>query len=353
MSSLNKLFNISESGVLIVNDRNDIIYVNDIFRQFFFDKEMMVCAEVKDLIKCNSNLDSPAYRYFEDLAGRYFTLNLLPTSSGLLIYANQNDKKLSSNISTNSSKLLLDEIKQSLNIFNTSFKELMLTQHDSKPKVIVENQLKQFDDFFNRRLLWLNDLVDLYSNGNVAVNERIVLTELWNEVLEELSNTLEQKRICMNGRDSLESCIYGNSLLIKKLLIFCVKTVLVGNVKNIVSVNFVPHDNFVMILFTADNAMSNLNMMSEDVFSTLASTDCDDTSIGSSFAKFIVNEHGGNLKISEINEQFEIALEIPVGAPKETTAVSNEQIEMYARDLNYMLNTRECSRPKLKIDPAV
>jgi len=253
-------------------------------------------------------------------------------------------------------ELLRDELMPPLSLLSQELKALPRSP-TSTPLALATQALQQ-------RLLRLADLVEVFGNDVLHLDDRIEPANLLRQVCSELGERAGKMgvRFDLSEPDQTLPPIYGNQQLVQRAFVECLENAMLHSRKEIstgqtltVQINFALSGEHVLIA-VRNRGASPLRLTSQDAVRPFMSQDAvrpfmsqDAGSaeaaprLGLPLVQRIVSLHGGNMRLSNVDDDTtQVLMEFPTGAPmRGQEQLDITQAQRYAKDLAQLMSRRK------------
>lgn len=232
---------------------------------------------------------------------------------------------------------------------------LLMRQLQTLPSGSGHTGVELASQALGQRLLRLADLIEVFGNDILETEDRIEPAALLRQVCAELAPRAEKMRVRFDiivPQQTLPP-IYGNQKLISRAFHECLENALVHSRKEVdagqllaVEIRFTLSGEHVLVSVRNRGAstlrVSNQEALRPFVAPVPGATE-GVTRLGLPLVQRIVGLHGGNLRLSKVDEDTtQVLMEFPTGAPlrgQDTLGIS--QAQRYAKDLAQLMSRRK------------
>lgn len=212
------------------------------------------------------------------------------------------------------------------------------------------------------RIERLSDMINVFGEDVLIGDERMLMPELVRATCAELATFSEERGVdfVIEGERSDLPAVYGSRKLIRRALYECLHNAVdharpasASTPRSAVRIAFLPSSNHLMLSIRNLGAMSAavLNRYAGSLFRAekidkpKAGPGASAMQIGLPLTMRILQLHGGRLKIEDIDDEIDVMLELPTGAPlKSHQHLDMLQAQIYAEDLSKLLSRSRSRR---------
>ncbi len=223
----------------------------------------------------------------------------------------------------------------------------------SLPESEEGNRLELAADELKERLRRLADLLAVFGEEAMMMDDRMDLGALVTQTLEDLKPKAVQSKVRFEVKPPSGTLppIYGNARLIKRALFECFDNALThsrrevkGGVDCAVQISYTLTGEHVLISVRNQGAIApeDKGIETRDLFAARSPTQANGR-LGLPLVNRIVGLHGGNMRMSIVDgEDTRVMIEFPTGAPQRGQAnLDMEQAQRYAADLAQLMQRRK------------
>lgn len=205
------------------------------------------------------------------------------------------------------------------------------------------------------RLERLSDMVNVFGEDVLIGDERMLMPEMVRATCAELTAFSQERGVdfvFVGEKDDLPP-VYGSRKLIRRALFECLHNAVdharpasAATPRSAVRIAFLPSGNHLMLSIRNMGALSAavLNRYAGSLFRADPRGEASPgpaasaMRIGLPLTMRILQLHGGRLKIDDVDDEIDVTLELPTGAPlKNTQQLDMLQAQIYAEDLSKLL----------------
>lgn len=201
----------------------------------------------------------------------------------------------------------------------------------------------------------LTDMVNVFGEDVLIGDERMLMPEMVRGTCAELANLARDRAVdfIFEGEKEDLPPVYGSRKLIRRALYECLRNA-VDHIRpanataprSAVRISFLPTGSHLMLSIRNMGVLTApvLNRYAGAIFRADQHTEAKGTPtsstlrIGLPLTQRIMQLHGGRLKIEDVDDEIDVTLELPTGAPlKNTQHLDMLQAQIYAEDLSKLL----------------
>jgi signal transduction histidine kinase len=221
------------------------------------------------------------------------------------------------------------------------------------PESTEGNRIEMAADELKERLRRLADLLAVFGEEAMQMDDRMDLGALVNQTIEDLKPKAVQARVRFEVREPRSTMppIYGNARLIKRALTECFDNALThsrrevkGGLDCAVQISYTLTGEHVLLSVRNRGAVApeDKGIETRDLFAARSPTQANGR-LGLPLVNRIVGLHGGNMRMSIVDgEDTRVMIEFPTGAPQRGQAnLDMEQAQRYAADLAQLMQRRK------------
>lgn len=244
-------------------------------------------------------------------------------------------------------ELLRDELMPPMNLLSRQLQAL--------PRDASNTPLEQATQALQQRLLRLADLVEVFGNDVLNVDDRIEPASLLRQVCNDLGERAAKMgvRFDLSEPEQTLPPIYGNQQLVQRAFVECLENAMLHSRKEIstgqtltVQIRFALSGSHVLIA-VRNRGASQLRMTAQDAvrpFMTQGAGSAEAVPrLGLPLVQRIVSLHGGNMRLSNVDDDStQVLIEFPTGAPmRGQEQLGITQAQRYAKDLAQLMSRRK------------
>jgi signal transduction histidine kinase len=244
--------------------------------------------------------------------------------------------------------MLRDEVGPPLKKFTGLLRDL--------PESPEGEQLEEAAEALNQRLRRLSDLIAVFGETVLNINDRIELVPLVRSVCESLQPKALSLRVHFEITEPTQTLppIYGNAELIRRALHECFDNALVHSRKEVnrqqdlsVKITYTFSGEHILLSVRNQGAIpeEEKGVETRDMFIAKKNANGESVNgkIGLPLVQRIVGLHGGNMRMSAVgDDEVRVMMEFPTGAPQRGQAqLDIAQAQRYAADLAQLMSRRK------------
>lgn len=244
-------------------------------------------------------------------------------------------------------ELLRDELMPPVNLLSRHLQAL--------PRGTTGTPLELATQALQQRLLRLADLVEVFGNDVLSVDDRIEPASLLRQVCSELSDRAEKMGVRFELGEAGQTLppIYGNQQLVQRAFVECLENAMLHSRKEIssgqaltVQIRFALSGEHILIA-VRNRGASPLRLTAQEVvrpFMTQGPGSAEAVPrLGLPLVQRIVSLHGGNMRLSTVDDDTtQVLMEFPTGAPtRGQEQLGMNQAQRYAKDLAQLMSRRK------------
>jgi hypothetical protein len=224
---------------------------------------------------------------------------------------------------------------------------------EAGPRGGKDERLTQDAHELSGKLGKLRDLVQVFGSGAIRRDDRIVMSELIREALASVAPLLDERNITvtLNGTEG-ELTIYGSPAWLARAMVEFLEHVIRAAARASVIEVSVAGNGTRILLRSRNRGLFVSNHDRRNAFVPFGVGDGPAQArqrIGMALARYIVEQHGGTVRIEDEFDAVDFVMELPAGAPAAQDAqLSVEQAQRYARDMAQLMargGKRSAGRP--------
>lgn len=201
----------------------------------------------------------------------------------------------------------------------------------------------------------LSDMINVFGEDVLIGDERMLMPEMVRATCGEMAPLAQERAVdfIFEGEKSDLPPVYGSRKLIRRALYECLRNAVdhsraatPTSPRSAVRISFLPSGSHLMLSIRNMGVLSGavLNRYAGSIFRSDVRTEARPSAtasglrIGLPLTQRIMQLHGGRLKVEDVDDEIEVTLELPTGAPlKNTQHLDMLQAQIYAEDLSKLL----------------
>ena len=243
--------------------------------------------------------------------------------------------------------LVRDELKPHMQALSSR-----LANCDASPKT---EELERAVESLQARLNRLNDLVNVFGNNVLHIDDRIEIPPTIQSVCDEIRPRANAKGVLIEIKPPQDTLppLYGNAEMIRRALFECIDNAVTHSRREVrggaplkVGVAFNLTGEHVLVVVRNEGALppESHGIETRDALKAggTASQSVNGR-LGLPLVERILGMHGGNIRINNSgDDEVRVIMEFPTGAPRRGQAqLDNEQAQRYAHDLAQLMKQRK------------
>ncbi|PXW96518.1 signal transduction histidine kinase [Sphaerotilus hippei] len=193
------------------------------------------------------------------------------------------------------------------------------------------------------RLGRLRDLVKVFGSGAIQCDDRLVMSQVLRSALDLVATSLDERNVTVTLTGVQEDlAVYGSPTWLPRALVEYLDQAIRSSARGSVIELSLSGAGTRIVLRSRSRGLfvSNQDRRNAYVpFGVGSGADQAHPRIGLALARYVVEQHGGSVRIDDEYDTVDFVLELPAGAPADqgATQLSMEQAQRYARDMAQLM----------------